>query len=790
MMRKIYFLICLFIASCIGSQAFAAKKYKLDFDGRNSWFYIISDGTYLTWDPTQDVLMLTDFTSSLNSQWTLDRDGHLYNRAKGEKYTIGSKKQSVASLVRNGKAVLRNGYISCEIKDYRLYLGVSSDGMLMFGGKSALIFMMHPAEITPQKTDLTDSIVSSWEERYRALRKEINGQWSQDYDLAQFGQPLIFKAPERNTPVNELARRAPEIIAKAQEYADNGKRGSWVYYSLPGDEWDAISRSVILDRDFVRYSDGYYVCRPIVLKNFSAPKFLSWPGEDYTYGSNHCLSKPISMRTYEISRNRWIIRYEEQVQVKAESSGKGDASVLHPEEVLKRYTDIYQSLVPKTGTYSTTYELWGIPVPAKATCSREYWQTYRVGRPDCPWEQKVLGPIHDPFAPWRIKQTMVIEFNINDYLKQFDSMPKELAALHLLDKALEFSSAGWQGKCIPIAVLETYSKELGMFTKERIWQQIEKSLSARQIKRSVMFAIACPDNNALEHVCEKIFTSCKTPDELLDAFSEVYDALYGESISTEHFASYAFAGLTWPGFHPMRTEKEQVPSYFTHYIEKRDELFSDYGNVVIKDNSYSLAFYSYLFNLLAYNKTYDPKMLAKVQTCSNRKFCSDIRALLPQIVIYDLQVLVSSYSKSGDIENVSNVLEQLDNIVNSGLIDKPSDYHLMREKVIADVSKLLSVRLMSVFNNFDSNWLNRKFFDISPAVAQLTRLVELNSVFYKGALLGDDVLKECEFRIDAYQAMIEADEYKFIDKWGGNNLYVDGLNQRVQEQWIDVTFKE
>ena len=97
---------------------------------------------------------------------------------------------------------------------------------------------------------------------------------------------------------------------------------------------------------------------------------------------------------------------------------------------------------------------------------------------------------------------------------------------------------------------------------------------------------------------------------------------------------------------------------------------------------------------------------------------------------------------------------------------------------------------MSVFNNFDSNWLNRKFFDISPAVAQLTRLVELNSVFYKGALLGDDVLKECEFRIDAYQAMIEADEYKFIDKWGGNNLYVDGLNQRVQEQWIDVTFKE
>lgn len=778
MMRKIYFLICLFIASCIGSQAFAAKKYKLDFDGRNSWFYIVSDGRYLTWNPDQDILILTKSTSSLNSQWTLDRDGHLYNRAKGEKYTIGSKKRPVASLVRNGKAVLCNGYISCEIKDDRLYLGVSSDGMLMFGGKSALIFMMHPAEITPQKAELTDSIASSWEERYRALRKEINGQWSQDYDLAQFGKPLKFKAPERNTPVNELVRRAPEIIAKAQEYADNGKRGSWVDFSFPGDEEDGISRSVELDRDFVRYSGGYYVCRPIVLNNYSATKFLLWPGQDYSYGTQPCLTTPISKRTYKISRNKWIITYEEQVQVNAVSSGRGDGSVLHPTDMLDSYS---YSRIEKTGTHSKTYELWGIPVPAKATCSRKYWQTYRVGRPDTPWEQEAKGRFKDPFAPWRIKQTMVIEFNINDYLKQFDSMPEESAALHLLDKALEFSSElGWQGKCIPIAVLKTYSKELGMFTKDKIWQQIEKYLSARQIKRAVMFAIACPDNNALEHVCEKIFTSCKTPDELLGAFSEVYEALYGKSISTEHFASYAFAGLTWPGFRPMRTGKKQVPSCFTHYIEKRDELFSDYDNVVIKDNSYSLAFYSYLFNLLAYNKTYDPKMLAKVQTCSNRKFCSDIRALLPQIVIHDLQVLVSSYSKSGDIENVSNVLEQLDDIVNSGLIDKPSDYHLMREKVIADVSKLLSVRLMSVFNNFDSNWLNKEFSDISPAVAQLTRLVELNIVFYNGALLGDDVLKECEFRIDAYQAMIEADEYKFVDKWGGNNLYADGLNLRVQ----------
>ena len=777
-MRKIYFLICLFIASCIGSQAFAAKKYKLDFDGRNSWFYIVRDGRYLTWNSEQDILILTKSTSSLNSQWTLDRDGHLYNRAKGEKYTIGSKKRPVASLVRNGKAVLRNGYISCEIKDNRLYLGVSSDGMLMFGGNLALMFMIHPAEITPLKTEVTDSIVSSWGERCRALRKEINRQWSQDYDLAQFSKPLKFKAPERNTPVNELVRRAPEIIAKAQQYADNGKRGSWVSYSFPGDEEDGISRSVELDQDFVRYSGGYYVCRPIVLKSYSSPKFLSWPGQDYSYGTQPCLTTPISKRTYKISRNKWIITYEEQVQVNAVSSGRGDGSVLHPTDVLDRYS---YSEIEKTGTHSKAYELWGIPVPAKATCSRKYWQTYRVGRPDCPWEQEILGPISDPFAPWRIKQTMVIEFNINDYLKQFDSMPKESAALHLLDKALEFSSKlGWQGKCIPIAVLKTYSKELSMFTKEKIWQQLEKFLSARQIKKAVMFAIACPDNNALEHVCEKIFASCKTPDELLGAFSEVYEALYGKSISTEHFASYAFAGLTWPGFHPMRTEKKQVPSCFTHYIEKRDELFSDYDNVVINDDSYSLAFYSYLFNLLAYKKTYDPKMLAKVQTCSNRKFCSDIRALLPQIVIHDLQVLVSSYSKSGDIEKFSNVLKQLDHIVNSGLIDKPSDYHLMREKVIADVSKLLSVRLMSVFNNFDSNWLNREFFDISPAVDQLKRLVELNTVFYNGALLGDDVLKECEFRIDAYQAMIEADEYNFVDKWGSNNLYADGLNQRVQ----------
>lgn len=763
-MRKIYFFICLFIAFCIGNQAVAAKKEKLSFEGRNSWFYIISDGRYLTWNPDQNILILTKFTSSLNAQWTLDLDGRLYNRAKGEEYSIGSKKLVVASLVRNGKAVLSDGHISLGNKS----LGVSSDGEMKFGENPALMFMMHPVEITPQQVGLTKLIGSFWKNKQNAHHKEVNKQWLQEYDLYQFWDVHIFNTPDNNdnSPIKELLRRAPEIIATAQEYADNSKRGDWISYPTYR---GSIRRE--LNQDLVQYNGDYYVCRPISMKGYTAPKFLRWSHEDYSYPFKTCIGQPTSKRTYKISKNKWIITYEEQVQVAAESSGRGDCSVLHPMQMLNKDTFIDPSSppkAPKIGTYSTTYNLWEISVPAKATCSRKYWQTYTKG-------QGYLGERLDPFAPWRIKQTMVIEFNMNDYLNQLDWMPKELAALYLLDKALELGSKfGWQGRCIPIAVYKAYSKELNTLTKP----DIEKYLSERQIKKAVILANTFPNSANLEHVYEKIFTLCKTPDELLSAFSEVYEALYGEPILTEHFAFYAFANLTWPDIHPTKPQKKHVPSCFTHYIKKRDELFSDYANVVIKDSNYSRAFYSYLFyNLIG---LYDLEIFTKVQSCPNQKFCSDIRTKLSQDVIDFLYHLVISYSTDKDIVAFSKGLDNFDYIINSGLIET-LNYNSMRKEAIADVSKLLSEQLISVFNQFDQHWI-KGTFDVNYTPDELSMCIKLNSEFYQGELIRDAMLSECKIRIDAYEALKEADEWhliRFVDKWGNNNIYADKLKQEA-----------
>lgn len=769
-MRKIYFFICLLITFCFGNQAIAANKNKLNFEDRNSWFYIISDGRYLTWNPNIDILNLTNLPSSLNSQWTLDHDGHLYNRAKGEKYSIGSV-MSVASLVRNGKAVLSDGHISYKKKSI---FDVSSDGKLMFGKNSPLTFIMHPIEIPPQKVESMKYIDSIWKSKYNAFRKEIHEQWNQEYDLDQFWDVHIFNTPDKNdnSPIQELLRRAPKIIATAQEYANNSKRGDWI-------DSPTYHGSILreLNQDFVKYNGDYYVCRPISIKNYNAPKFLRWSHEDYSDPFKTCIGQPTSKRTYKISKNKWIITYEEQVQVAAES-GRGDGSVLHPMQMLNVDKFIDPSSppkVPKIGTYSTTYNLWEISVPAKATCSRKYWQTHRVGP-----LQEYMGELLDPFAPWRIKQTMVIEFNMNDYLNQLDWMPKELAALYLLDKALKLGSEfGWQGRCIPIAVYKAYSKELNMLTKP----DIEKYLSKKQIKKAVILANSCPDCNILDGVCEKIFKSCKTPDELLRTFSEVYEALYGKPISTEHFAFYAFANLTWPDFKEMRTGEVQVPSFFKHYIEKRDKLFSNYANVVIKNSSYSKAFYSYLFFNIA-NKPYDSKLFEKLQTCSNQKFCNDIKTLLSQRVINYIQALVISYSKNQDIETFTKGLEQLDNIANSVLIDKIPNYNSIRNEAIADVSKLLHGELITAFNNFDKLWL-KESLDISSAVEKLSIFVKLNSLFYKGKLVSDAIIKECEFRIDAYEAMTKADNFHigiFIDKWGNNNIYADKLKQKISKK--------
>ena len=756
-MRKIYFFICLLITFCIGNQAIAANKNKLNFEDRNSWFYIISDGRYLTWNPNIDILNLTNLPSSLNSQWTLDHDGRLYNRAKGEKYSIGCV-MSVASLVRNGKAVLSDGHISYKKKSI---FDVSSDGKLMFGKNSPLTFIMHPIEIPPQKVESMKYIDSIWKSKYNAFRKEIHEQWNQEYDLAQFWELSKFDTPERNGDytIQKLVSRAPEIVGKAQEYAKNGKRGCLVGTNT-------------LNQDFVKYNGDYYVCRQI---STHGTDFLDWPQESYMDPFKTCLSGPVSKCTFKISRNKWIITYEEQIQVEGIPSGRGDCTAMHPMDMLDKYGYYYKPSVKKIGTYSTTYDLLGISIPAKATCSRRYWQTPRKG-------QGYWGEYFDPFAPWRIKQTIVFEFNINDYLKQFDKMPKELAILNLLDKSLELGSKyGWQGRCIPIAVLKTYSNEFCI--SDRIWKDIDKHLSKKQIKKAVILANTCPDCNILEDVCEKIFKSCKTPDELLRTFSEVYEALYGKPISTEHFAFYAFANLSWPDFKEMRTGEVQVPSFFKHYIEKRDKLFSNYANVVIKNSSYSKAFYSYLFFNIA-NKPYDSKLFAKLQTCSNQKFCNDIKTLLSQRVINYIQALVISYSKNQDIETFTKGLEQLDNIVNSVLIDKIPNYNSIRNEAIADVSKLLHGELITAFNNFDKLWL-KESLDISSAVEKLSIFVKLNSLFYKGKLVSDAIIKECEFRIDAYEAMTKADNFHisiFIDKWGDNNIYADKLKQKISKK--------
>lgn len=784
MMRRICFLISIFIVACAGVHAAAAPKDRLDFEGRTSWFYIISDGKYLVWDSVQEMLKLTECAPLSNSQWTLDRDGRVYNRARGEKYSIGSNKL-VPTLARKGKAVLRDGCISCVINDDVMHLGLSDSGVLMFLSAPSLTFITQPVEIHPLNAELPERIARVWEGRVEASIKEIERKWCHEYDLVQFSKPLKFKAPYQNAQLKELfesVQRASVIIKKVQGYAENGKRGSWV--SIPVPDYYSYSKSIQLDQDFVRYSGGYYVCRTI---NGHFPQYLSWIDEDYSYGMQPCLGRPISNKTYKISKKRWIITYDEQVQVNAVSSGRGDGSVLHPVKMLDRAYG-YKQQVKKTGTYSSTYNLWGISVPAKVTCSRKYWQTYRVGRPDCPWEQEVLGPRTDPFAPWRIKQTIVFEFDIDDYLKHVRWIPKELTAIHLLEKALELSSKyGWQGRCLPIAVLKTYSNELRLFTdfdtSEDIWRYVKNMLSQfvseKQIKKAVLIASACPDGNVLEYVCEKIFISCKTPDELLDAFSDVYAVLYGKRIPTEDFATFAFAGLTWPGFQPMSTEKEVIPSYLRPYVKKRDELFSDYANVEINDSDYYKAFHSYMFNLLIFNNTDDTEMLAKVNACSNQKFCSDILDYLSQKIIPDLQTLVASYADLSDIDTFSHGLQRLDFLVNSGRINKPSNYDAMRQEAIADVSKLLPERLVSVFNDFDSHWLNGMYKGISSAADQLSKLKELNMGFFEGALLDENLVRQCDFRLDAYEILMSTDKSdisRFVEKWGANNLYVDTLS--------------
>jgi hypothetical protein len=173
---------------------------------------------------------------------------------------------------------------------------------------------------------------------------------------------------------------------------------------------------------------------------------------------------------------------------------------------------------------------------------------------------------------------------------------------------------------------------------------------------------------------------------------------------------------------------------------------------------------------------YDLEIFTKVQSCPNQKFCSDIRTKLSQDVIDFLYHLVISYSTDKDIVAFSKGLDNFDYIINSGLIEM-LNYNSMRKEAIADVSKLLSEQLISVFNQFDQHWI-KGTFDVNYTPDELSMCIKLNSEFYQGELIRDAMLSECEIRIDAYEALKEADEWhliRFVDKWGNNNIYADRL---------------
>ena len=745
----------LFVMGVILPQTAQAKKRPFVFDENTNWFYIVSDkGEHLFWNAEFDIVEITNNCANTHSyHWTCDGEGHIYNRAKGADATLSGKVKlgrliidTPAQLSKQGGAVLQNGHICDSSMSTTLY-AYSTPNILQFSEDTKTIFTTHAIEIPIMPINFEESIKVEAKNKIQTIEESL--------------KPMKALLPDTYTP----SIPTEDISISGNGYLDLVVE--WSRSSKKGDIIDDGGYTIPLEKNLVNYVDGYYVTTTF---GVGSPKYLEHPFEGYGDPFQSCIGRSMAHCSYKISRNKWIITRKEQIQVDCGFDEQG-----HPTSPDKDCPD-YKRL--KTGTYKITYELFGVEIPATITCTRKMYQTPRTNRLTSGgghYSHAFLGTEADPYAPWRIVQNMVVEIDINEFIKKKGFTNKKIAYLDLLNEGARVDSDffDYGDRAVSIAILKTYYKELISLS----YDDIERRWKQKQFKSALSDAILIGYWDLAELICEELFTSCKNVDELLDTFTSVFSCIYNKPPRNEDFPHLAFDGLM--GTYSYNHFTDGVSKdLFTEYLEKRKEFFADFSKISINNEKYNAAFYTFLKIMRA--NTYKEDFYKQIYSCPNQQFVAESRDFLAKDALWNLYILQDNYLKDRNITAMIKGCYLCKKMVDAECLpDSEESRHAMK-----NIYNLVMGFLCDHFNKFDNCWRNAPM-ELDEVAEQIKIILDLHYNHAHLSLLSPELEHRCKQRIESYNLLKTHDVAKFrqyIQEWGYNNMYVHNLEQLYKEE--------
>lgn len=716
MKRNVYVaLILAFVIGLIYPQSALAKKQAFSFSKSTSWFYfsaiditapikhkVVRDSKagesmvasensqirYLVWNPKTDRIEATSKPKNdPHYHWTFDPTTYrLYNRAKGAEYPVstvefykegwgyeaGFAEKSKISWepynrrIGTPKGKMQN-YIAKILRD-KLYFDFR-----FHDESSQYEFRAHPIEMSMLPFEYKQKAADQAERMNKEIINEVRANFrNHEYAMSDLKSKAI-----KVYDVNFSNKKSlEELVAYAQECAKSRK---------------------------VSYADGYY---NIGSYTGSRALYLNYPFQNYSQPFESCIGHPISKRTYKLSKNKWIITYDEQIQTDCKFDDQGHP--ITPDQSLVRYVYgsyddyIYNGEEPlKLGTSDTVYELYGgFEAKAKLTCSRRMYQTPRRSGKKNMYGQSYArtGNDADPFAPWRIVQKATFQVDINDFLRQ---LPKGYGYLYLLYYA---HRNRYIGEDLCAAIYKLYSKELYAALNPTCKELLQQNKVKEAFEQACIFG----DDEVIIEACNKMFAECKNADELFDTFIYTYRHIYKRGLDDSELPHVAFDGLLTNGNYKFF--KERSVRFFEKFIAKRNECLADISNIPFGNQRYTNGLYTYIKANM--ENTYEENYYKSLYSCQNAEFVAWSKEYLTKEAILKLYQLQTVFLENRDIDAFVEGAEKIVKLFEAGYLIKNDSYN----KALGELVKSI---------NYETNcWLcdNIKTFDITTCYGRAKKI--------------------------------------------------------------------
>ena len=448
--------------------------------------------------------------------------------------------------------------------------------------------------------------------------------------------------------------------------------------------------SIEFEKDMLQYANGYYQFK------YTTREWGKIPCPDERYGEPYevCINGPYSYYTVQMSPTKWIIDEQNQIQTVCRFGEGG-----HPIKPV-----FYDDRLAKLGTYSSTFDIFGIATPCTVTCSRKMYQTPRTNKRTSHGgtvTHTMYGTDGDPFAPWRVVQDRHWVIDVGSLSESAWAPANVLALIAIYNNCADFIVPKVDKYAFTAALYKTYNmSNTAKLRSDMVAaaQKLEAKGGYNNFTLAMFLYHMLGDYQNSERLSDMSFRSCQTPTELLFTLERVRNIIMRDNYVDTY--KCLFAGLPRFNKEPAlqrSTVNALCPNAETTYLKElwplRDKFFSDYTHFSQFNEKLKEKFVRYMESGLGSN--YDHELYTKIAQCPDTSLIKTTIAHRDYMLTLELYKIKKELIDVDSLETLQAIISRFDTLegyVNSSKIEltknsEPFDFEI--EKVRARIEKLL-----------------------------------------------------------------------------------------------------